>query len=214
MTIPIKQSHWTLLAVLLIVYLTVAIGMPLPDGMTMTTGDEPHYLLHAHSLYHDRDAELWNNYDQRDYRPFYEGEVLEPHMLAYKGRGVPLRPLLGMPLIILPAYALGGRIGVLVFLLLLVALGVLALYDASLHYASPGVAFWGTLFLGLTYPLITYSHQIYSETIAFVITSGVLAAILSVDASNHRAKSLIVGLLLGALLHFHLKLLNFSVVSV
>ena len=44
------------------------------------SGDEPHYLLAAHSLVHDGDLDLSNNYAQRDYAAFYTGYYLNPHV--------------------------------------------------------------------------------------------------------------------------------------
>ncbi len=41
-----------------------------------STSDEPYYLLVAHSLLHDRDMDLANNFATRDYLPFYWGPAL------------------------------------------------------------------------------------------------------------------------------------------
>ena len=35
------------------------------------TGDEPSYLIVAHSIVHDRDIDLKNNYENGDYKAFY-----------------------------------------------------------------------------------------------------------------------------------------------
>src|SRR4029450_7867826 len=85
-------------------------------------GDEPHYLLAAHSLVHHGDVHALDEYDERAYAPFYprelerqgeetEGRLNEPH-------GV------GFPLLIAPAYALGGAKAVELFLAAIAALGV------------------------------------------------------------------------------------------
>src|SRR3712207_131660 len=68
-------------------------------------GVEPHYLLTARSLVDDRGPDLRDEYDARAYREFVpslrpdgsltDGRVNEPH-------GV------GFPLLIAPAYAIGG----------------------------------------------------------------------------------------------------------
>ena len=40
---------------------------------TTLTGDEPHYLLITHSLWHDQDTNLYNNYRDCDYEAFFTG---------------------------------------------------------------------------------------------------------------------------------------------
>src|SRR5918992_5555363 len=83
-------------------------------------GDEPHYLLAAESLVSDSDVDLRDEYAGRDYEAFYpydldrhgketDGRLHEPHGL-------------GFPLLIAPAYAAGGEVGVELFLAALAAL--------------------------------------------------------------------------------------------
>ena len=43
------------------------------------TGDEPYYLLIAHSLVHDGDFELSNNFANQDYRAYYPGDLFPRH---------------------------------------------------------------------------------------------------------------------------------------
>src|ERR671917_1451354 len=73
------------------------------------TGDEPHYLLATESLARDGNLDVADEYATRAYEDFHEGE-LEPSGERTDGRlhephGV------GFPLLILPAYALGGAAG-------------------------------------------------------------------------------------------------------
>lgn len=46
--------RWVIFLTTTTVYLSIALFIPYPDGMTSTTGDEPHYLILAHSFYHTR----------------------------------------------------------------------------------------------------------------------------------------------------------------
>jgi hypothetical protein len=39
------------------------------------TGDEPHYLIAAHSIAIEGDLSLRENYDNQDYRYFYTGQI-------------------------------------------------------------------------------------------------------------------------------------------
>ena len=55
------------LAVVLLAYLVVFVKATRSD----VTGDEPRYLLMAHSIVYDRDLNLLNQYQQEDYRPYF-----------------------------------------------------------------------------------------------------------------------------------------------
>src|SRR5918992_2419652 len=89
-------------------------------------GDEPHYLLAAESLVSDSDVDLRDEYAGRDFEDFYpydldrhgketDGRLHEPHGL-------------GFPLLITPAYAVGGEVGVELFLAAVAALAVALAY--------------------------------------------------------------------------------------
>src|ERR687891_1347409 len=89
-------------------------------------GDEPHYLLAAESLVEDGDIDVRNEYDARDYADFYP-YALDPHGKPTDGRlnephGV------GFPLLVAPAYALGGAEGVELFLAAIAALAIVLGY--------------------------------------------------------------------------------------
>ena len=94
-------------------------------------GDEPHYLLAAESLVDDGDVDVHDEYAERAYDDFYpydldqhgketDGRLHEPH-------GV------GFPLLIAPAYALGGAEGVELFLAAIAALAVALAYRLALR---------------------------------------------------------------------------------
>lgn len=200
-------SGWLLFAITWAVFAILAICFSSPPGMTMTNGDEPHYLLMAHSLLHDRDLDLRNNYDNKDFLAFYENEVLDEHILPFKGREVLAHEVVGLPILILLPYAVAGRIGVLVFLALLMAGGLAALYRAVQIFVPVNWAFGTVLFCGLTYPLVIYSHQIYPDPVAFGLVSFVLMQVFHPWPwdRNARLTALAVGVALGLLPHFHFR---------
>lgn len=84
-------------------------------GITFS-GDEPYYLLTAHSLYQDQDINVWNNYARKDYFHFYEkarNPNLELGMYARDGRKgdkhlYPIN-LSGVSFLMLPYYALSQQ---------------------------------------------------------------------------------------------------------
>ena len=102
-------------------------------GSSEYGGDEPHYLLAAESLVSDGDIDVLDEYAARDYSSFYPDE-LDKHGVETEGRlhephGV------GFPLLIAPAYALAGPVGVEVFMAMIAALAVALAYRLALRVA-------------------------------------------------------------------------------
>ena len=88
------------------------------------SGDEPHYLVIAQSLWRDGDLKIENNHTRGDYREYFNRPDLAPHFLR---RGVDeeiysVHPI-GMPVMVAPVYAAGGYDGTVAFF---IALGATA----------------------------------------------------------------------------------------
>lgn len=96
------------------------------------SGDEPHYLIIAHSLLIDHDFDLANNYDQRDYQQFLRpGVIIQPHTVPGAKPGSRLSfhsP--GVSFLILPFYFLGRLLG----------------RPAITFLPRVGIGLWGALF--------------------------------------------------------------------
>lgn len=196
--------QWLLFIITLIAYLLLSLFGTGPSRyLTVTSGDEPHYLVLAHSLYFDGDFDASDDYRPEVLQRFFDGKELKPHLFEYNGRIVPHHRALGLPALIAIPYGLAGRLGVLLLLNAIVAAGMLFTYRFTRHFMPEQVAFYTTLFCGLTYPLLIYSYQIYPETIAFTLVALVLA--LAVEPAG-RFKSLMVGIAIGLLLQLHIKL--------
>jgi hypothetical protein len=204
-------AHWAIFLILLVAYLGALFLSPQPAGMTITNGDEPHYLLRTHSLYVDQDFDPVNNYAQEDWRRFYDGDELNPHLVPYRDRLVPLHPTLGVPLAILPAYAIGGLLAVHIWLCFLLSLAMVALYQSMRGAVSRPIALSVILISGLCYPLIYYSNQIYPDTLAFCLVAVALALIMPPTTQHMRLKAVVLGVVLGSLPHLHIKLVPLTV---
>ena len=72
------------------------------------TGDEPYYLLIAHSLVNDHDFELTNNFNNVDYWRYYPGELYPRHEAVTPKPILVSKHSLGLPFLIAPAYWLDG----------------------------------------------------------------------------------------------------------
>src|SRR4051795_1944 len=160
-------------------------------------GDEPHYLLAAHSIVHDGDVDVRDEYRRRSYSEFY------PHRLRPQGRPTEGRLNephgVGFPLLIAPAYAIGGAHGVELFLAAIAALAIALAYRLALRVAPDPWALGAALAVGLSPPLIAYGTAVYPELAAATALTG--AALLAVRMSSpvvwHEAALCFV--LLGAL---------------
>ena len=138
-------------------------------------GDEPHYLLAAESIVEDADVDVKDEFAERAYEDFYpyeldrhgretEGRLNEPH-------GV------GFPLLIAPAYALGGEHGVELFLAAIAALAVALGYLLAVRVVPDPWALGAALAVGLSPPFIAYGTAVYPELSAAAALAG--AALLA-----------------------------------
>ena len=148
-------------------------------GSSQFGGDEPHHLLTAESITSDRDADLRDEYATRAYREWYP-YVLERHGRLTNGQANEPHGI-GFPLLISPAYALGGPLAVQLLMSAIAALafalgGVLARRVVPEPWASAAA-----LACGLSPPALAYSTTITPE-----LTAGALLAFAALRALRVR----------------------------
>jgi hypothetical protein len=149
-----------LFAVLFVLFSSLALYfVPRMDA----SGDEPHYLVMAQSLWREHDLDLRDNYAREDWREFRSG-VTEPHYAAPRQDGRPFpghAP--GLPFLLAPVYALGGRAACAILLSAMVAgVGAIAFRIA----VAEGLGAMPALLAGLLAagpPLAAYGLHIYTE---------------------------------------------------
>jgi len=147
-------------------------------------GDEPFYLLVTHSLAYDLDADLTNNYAQGDWRHFMDraiepqpGDPVGPRGERYSRHNELL------PMVLVPAYRLGGKLG---------ALGMMALMTAGVawltlrlarHYVPelPGESLAAWALAAFAPPLLLYSYQVWVEVPSALLAGVAIDRILSFD---------------------------------
>ena len=160
-------------------------------------GDEPHYLLTAASIAGDGDVDLANQYAARTYRAFYP-YPLDPHGRLTGGRRHEPHGV-GFPLLIAPAYALGGATLVEIQMAALAALAfVLAMALARRLVPEPW-ATAGPLVVALSPPALAYSTAVYPELTAGAFLAGAALLALHVRERPRMVTALGAGLLLGVL---------------
>jgi hypothetical protein len=143
-----------------------------------TAGDEPLYLLTAHSLLADGDFALENNTRQGDFTGFYWARgrpwVGQEGILPFSALLVPAYAALRA---LLPGYPLAGRLGATWAMAFGTALVGVAAYRLGRSAGCPRpAAFWAWVTLALTPPLVVASGHVYPEVPAM------LAALLGVAA--------------------------------
>ena len=161
-----------LFPIALLLYLGVAARVQSRVG---PEGDEPHYLMVADSLLRDGDLSLEDDYARGRYRAFHAGE-LAPHYRV-RGRNGEIYSLhaVGLSLLVLPAYAIGGYPAASFFMAFLAAL--LAREVRELVRAATGSAGLaeGVGWLAvLSPPLIHYAGLVFTEVPAALAVAVVL----------------------------------------
>jgi hypothetical protein len=191
----------TLLALTAVVYL--AIGLRYATRL-QPSGDEPHYLLMAQSLWREADLDLRDNLARGDYLEYTPGP-LEPHYGAPRpdGRPFPAHGVL-LPLLLAPVYALGGR--TLCVALMALAAAALALEALRLGQRVTGnrrAALWGWA-AAAGPPLVFYAFHLYTEVPSGLAMAVALRMVLSAPGP---AGAALAALLAGALPWLHLKMI-------
>jgi hypothetical protein len=169
-----------------VVYLAIT---PWASSQRPPDGDEPYYLLVAHSLAHDFDAELTNNYAAEDSRDFV-GRVLEaqPHDPRGPNGEMYSRHNVLLPAVLAPAYRVGGKYGALsVMCLFAAALAWMTLRLARHQFANqPGPTLIAYFILAFTSPLLLYSHQVWVEIPAALLLAIALDAVWTITPEQAR----------------------------
>jgi hypothetical protein len=154
-------------------------------------GDEPRFLLTAKSIADDGDVNVFDEYRSNAYRSFYK------HKLS--SGGVPDRAQrtlyepggLGFPLLLAPAYIVGGAHGVELFLAALAALAVALAYMLALRVVPDPWALGASIAVGISPPLLAYSTTVYPELAGGALLAG--AALLGLGAAERPARPPVFG---------------------
>src|SRR3954453_198765 len=166
-------------------------------GSAQYAGDEPHYLLAAKSIVDDGDLDVRDEFASRAYSEFY------PYALDRQGRlrrGRLNEPHgAGFPLLIAPAFALGGARGVEVFLAVIAALAVALGHRLALRVAPEPWASGAALAAGLSPPFLAYGTAVYPELPAGAALAGAALLAVRLDSRVSRREAFLCFVLLGAL---------------
>jgi hypothetical protein len=208
-------------------------------GKYSDSGDEPHYLIVAESLFSDGDLDLANNVRDGDARWFGADDLVPgPHARVTRQGALWSTHDIGVPIAILPVYAAATRASTLVpdrvlarirqtrglFAYSLVSLSLIALtaWGASLLRAGlarvvpPGRAAVVALGLALSPPMMSHAFLVFPETLAMFVSCAVVWLLCLDRRELTPSRVLAVVLLVGLLpwLHRKYSLLEFGLIAV
>ncbi len=186
----------TLVGVVVAAWAMIAIPARATYG-TLTTADEPQYLLTALSLFEDGNLHIDDELADARFVPFHELDLpVQTEVLDDGNQVSPHDPLL--PAVLAVPMGLGGWAAAKATLAVLggVLAGVLV-WTAHRRFAVPlGVAASTVLAFGVTAPLVAYATQVYPELPAAL---AVTAAIALLTGARRRAALVGFGLAVTAL---------------
>ncbi len=170
-----------------VIYLAL---QPWMGAQRAVDGDEPYYLLLAHSIAFDGDVDLSDNY-LADWQNFTD-RPLQPQLGDPVGPQGQLRSRHSalLPMVLAPIYRLGGLQAVRGTFALLSALLTWMVLRLAFHYRpqAPTAALWVWAGVAFGPPLLLYSYQIWAEVPAALLLAVALERVL-----RHRAAGQEVG---------------------
>ena len=161
-----------------VVYLAI---QPWTSTHRQPDGDEPFYLLVAHSLAYDLDLNLANNY-ATDWRRFMERTIVPQIGDPVGADGEQYsRHSFFLPLLLAPAYRLAGRAGAMAVMAALTAVLAWMFLRLTQHYFPhrPGATLLAYGLFAFSPPLLLYSGQIWVEVPAALLMTLTIDGILA-----------------------------------
>jgi hypothetical protein len=147
-------------------------------------GDEPHYLVITQSLLIDGSLQIENTHRRRDYAAYFARD-LRPDFLR-RGRNEQIYSIHapGLPVLVLPAFAVAGYPGVVVFLAWLSALGTGLVWRAAYRLTARADAAWfGWASVALSTPFFFHAFMVYPDAAGAVILVLGMTALLGFEGA-------------------------------
>lgn len=160
-------------------------------------GDEPQYLMVAESLLRDRDLALDQDFKEARYSAFFS-RPLEPHFRIRGPQGqIYSLHAVGLSLLILPAYALGGYAGASFFMALLAAFLIREVRGLVRELTDDEALAEGTAWIvGLSPPIIHFAGLVFTEIpAALLLGIGLRTAVFGRTARANVVAALCVAAL-------------------
>ncbi len=140
-------------------------------------GDEPHYLVITQSLLHDGDLKIENNHRRGDYHAYFGGALKPDYLRRGVDGAIYSIHAPGVSALVLPAFAVGGYRGVVIFLAVLSAWGAALVWRAAFRITGDPAAAWaGWAAVALSAPYCFQAFTVYPDgPAAVLVMTGVYA---------------------------------------
>jgi hypothetical protein len=167
------------------------------------SGDEIDYLMMAQSLWREHDLDLRDNFARGDFNEYLSGyDHMPGGTRRADGRSYPTHSP-GLPFLVAPVYALGGRFACLVFLAVAASLLGLATRALARHAGADetgALVAWAAI---VGPPVFFYTSFLYTEVVAALCLAVALWLLLARPSAAGAAAA---ALLLSALPWLHVRL--------
>jgi len=165
------------------------------------SGDEPHYLVIAQSLWRDGDLKIENNHTRGDYREYFAPD-LDPHYLT-RGADSEIYSIhpVGLPVLLAPIYGAGGYQAVVWVLILMGAAAAAVAWWWTLGAVhSAGAATFAWAAIACSAPFLFNTFTVYPEIAAALAVMVALVTTVRTDpAAPGVTRWLAVGVACAAL---------------
>ena len=183
-------ERWSLRSVSIAIFVaTAAVAGLAAERLTGTalfpSGDEPHYLVIAQSLWRDHDLKIENNHQRGDYREYFTSD-LEPHYLT-RGRDGEIYSIhpIGISIVLAPIYALAGYKGSVWALILMGALAASIAWRWTVRSLNaPGAATFAWAAIAFSAPFMFNTFTIYPEIAAALAVMFALSTTVKTDTER------------------------------
>lgn len=172
----------------------------LTNTVLFPSGDEPHYLVLAQSLWRDHDLKIANNHERRDYAEYFRRD-LDPHYLTRgkDGEIYSVHPI-GMPVLIAPVYAAGGyTLVVATFIAMAATAATIAWRWTLATTGALGITTLAWAAIVLSAPFLVNAFTIYPEVPAGLAVAVAVALALRPRPDRRAWHDLGIGVMAAAL---------------
>jgi hypothetical protein len=132
-------------------------------------GDEPHYLIIADSVWRDGDFAIDDNHARGDYLAYFRGELPPDYLRRGEDRRIYSIHAPGLPVLLLPAFALFGYAGAVAAIIAISAWGARVVWRLVLDLTGePGAAWFAWAAVVLAAPVFFHAFTIFPDGVASV----------------------------------------------
>ncbi len=203
-----------------------AVAWRMTTTVQYPSGDEPHYLVITQSLLLDHDFKIENNHKRGDYRAYFPLQLRPDYLTRGKDREIYSIHPVGLPILSMPAFALGGYRGVVAMLVVMAGLAATLIWMWAHEVSgSQSAATFSWAATAMTTPFLFNSFTVYPEipgalavlvalawrpdstTTGMLVTRGIAIGVLPWLSTKYAVMAAAIALVLAARARWNLRAL-------